>query len=149
MNVLGESAKHVSCSFGHMTCATCFAGGTWEKFRTDCAATRMHCLECMELVPDSDVIRLLGDDKGAEYERLKCERAVVKVECSICCDEKSAAEYASPIAAGCTHKRTVCSKCVGRHIAAEVMDKGNMQPTCPQSGCKCKLAYEEVREAFA
>ena len=45
----------------------------------------------------------------------------------------------------CTHARTVCDDCLGRHAEAEVQGKGNCRTiTCPEPNCKSVMEHHEV-----
>eukprot|EP00667_Euglena_gracilis_P019858 EG_transcript_21357 len=67
--------------------------------------------------------------------------------CVVCCSE--AAIPAEPIAAGCTHRRTICAPCVRRHINAELRGKGQVTSIpCPMAAggeCGAILEYQDVQ----
>jgi hypothetical protein len=46
----------------------------------------------------------------------------------------------------CKHARTVCDGCLGRHVEAEVRNKGNCKTiTCPEPYCKSVMEHHEVQ----
>lgn len=70
-----------------------------------------------------------------------------EITCSICCEDKPAADFKGRLASGCTHLRTMCDLCVVQHIRAEVNGKGNTaQIRCPHASCGETLTHADIQK---
>ncbi|KAJ3092380.1 hypothetical protein HK102_007986 [Quaeritorhiza haematococci] len=68
-------------------------------------------------------------------------------ECTICRDDKPPTSFpSSPPTSRCTHKPTICTTCLARHIEAEVNDKSNATHIrCPIVNCRVEMQHHEIQ----
>ncbi|KAJ3080995.1 hypothetical protein HK102_002650 [Quaeritorhiza haematococci] len=68
-------------------------------------------------------------------------------ECTICRDDKPPTSFpSSPPTSRCTHKPTICTTCLEKHIEAEVNSKSNAtEIKCPVVQCRIQLGHDEIQ----
>ncbi|KAG9307449.1 hypothetical protein G9A89_017279 [Geosiphon pyriformis] len=83
--------------------------------------------------------------KGRLYPTTSRANQVRTSDCIICTETYAISEF-QRVTANCSHDKSICTGCVGRHIQHELKDKGNFKISCPNGNdCRNILSESDVQ----
>jgi hypothetical protein len=87
---------------------------------------------------DASLAQLLQDEERSQ------QAATYTRDCVVCSESHPISEL--PALAECEHIPQTCGDCYAGWVAAQLQDSGWNEAKCPESKCKIKLNYYEIRQ---
>ncbi|CAJ0755417.1 20858_t:CDS:2 [Entrophospora sp. SA101] len=80
------------------------------------------------------------DEKGGS----NYEEEDNRLECMICLEKRNKKGFLQ-ITNTCSHEKIICRNCIRSHIGTRLDEKGDINITCPVTGCAQLLTYDNVK----